>query len=263
MIIKYEYFVEKLEKHINKLDNDYLRILISMINSPERYISNFRITNVKDKIIQNITQSKEIKFGIFLEEIIFEYLIKSGFNPLTQKLKINQKKYLDIDQLFIKDNIIYFIEQKVRDDHDSTKKEGQFLNFLKKKKELEKIYKNQRIISIMWFIDSFFTKNKNFYSNEISKLASFDVYLFYGKELFEFLNLQEIWDELNSHLEKYKIENTEFELVLPDFNNLTELTKQLSNLSDNLIKKINTNDEKYKKLRKFLFKKEDNIVKKS
>ena len=33
---------------------------------------------------------------------------------------------------FKKDDVHYFVEQKVRDDHDSTKKRGQISNFEKK-----------------------------------------------------------------------------------------------------------------------------------
>ena len=48
-----------------------------------------------------------------------------------QSGSLYRKKYfskegdaLDIDQLLIKDSKVLFIEQKVRNDHDSTKKRG-------------------------------------------------------------------------------------------------------------------------------------------
>lgn len=54
---------------------------------------------------------------------------------------------------FSKDNIIYLIEQKVRDDHDSTKKSGQINNlFSAKSKHWKTIYPNSEIVSSMWTV---------------------------------------------------------------------------------------------------------------
>ena len=55
------------------------------------------------------------------------------------------------------------IEQKMRDDHDSTKKRGQFENFLKKVSYLKEKFPNKEIEAGMWFVDNSLVKNKKYY----------------------------------------------------------------------------------------------------
>ena len=57
------------------------------------------------------------------------------------------------------------IEQKIRDDHDSTKKRGQFVNFVKKIKYLKQEYPTNKISASMWFVDNSLMKNKRYYLN--------------------------------------------------------------------------------------------------
>ncbi|MDR0820076.1 MAG: hypothetical protein LBN19_00865 [Endomicrobium sp.] len=81
----------------------------------------FRPTKPKAKILQNLLQSQEIKFGDAFEKLIELYLTENGFTILPKKIsgeKINES--LIIDQYFKIKEKIYFIEQKIRDDHDST-----------------------------------------------------------------------------------------------------------------------------------------------
>ncbi|MGL4347763.1 MAG: hypothetical protein ACRCR9_06765 [Chitinophagaceae bacterium] len=82
-------------------------------------------------VLQNLLQSHEIRFGDAFEHIIEAYLKLKGGEILPKQLIVDKKKVLSIDQLFNLKNTIYFIEQKVRDDHDSTKKRGQIDNFEK------------------------------------------------------------------------------------------------------------------------------------
>ena len=71
------------------------------------------------------------------------------------------------------------IEQKVRDDHDSSKKRGQVDNYFEKKKALTATFQN--VISCSWFIDDLFQKNKKYYQDTLKEE------LFYGKEIENFL----------------------------------------------------------------------------
>ena len=106
---------EKFKKILNKkiFEESKTDLIKKIANSPERYIGLFRPTKPKAKIIQNLTQSNEIRFGD-----AFEILNK----------KFNEEK-LNLDHHFKKNEKIYFVEQKIRDDHDSTKKRGQTDNF--------------------------------------------------------------------------------------------------------------------------------------
>ena len=77
------------------------------------WIGLFRPTKPKTKLIQNITQSNEIKFGDALESIFEKYFKKIGFEILTKTYKLSGRT-LKIDQLIKKSNTIYLIEQKIR-----------------------------------------------------------------------------------------------------------------------------------------------------
>ena len=91
---------------------------------PYRYIGIFRPTKPKGRILQNLLQSHEIRFGDAFERIIEEYLRIIGCEILQKKFTNSHGETLNIDQCFRRDKKVCFIEQKVRDDHDSTKKRG-------------------------------------------------------------------------------------------------------------------------------------------
>jgi len=56
---------------------------------------------------------------------------------VLSKYMVNEKgEELSLDQYFTDGKIYYFVEQKVRDDHDSTKKRGQISNLEKKARNL-------------------------------------------------------------------------------------------------------------------------------
>ena len=106
-------------------------LLKKISESPSRYIGLFRPTKPKAKILQNLLQSHEIRFGDAFEHLIEKYLEIKGCELLIKKFTTNEGDKLNIDQCFRKENKRNFIEQKVRDDHDSTKKRGQIQNFEK------------------------------------------------------------------------------------------------------------------------------------
>ena len=73
MIISYDNFVGRLNDKI-KADNEfYFELLCNVIRNPHRYTGIFRVSNARTKLIQNVTQSREIKFGDFMEDIVTEY----------------------------------------------------------------------------------------------------------------------------------------------------------------------------------------------
>ncbi len=176
---------------------------------PSRYVGLFRPTKPYTKIIQNITQSHEIKFGDAFELLIRKCFELYGYQSLERCHTLNNEDRVNFDQLFKKENRIIFIEQKVRDDHDSTKKRGQIDNFEKKLNFLiEKGYTD--ISSYIYFIDPDLTKNKNYYLAEIEKLKVFyntEINLCYGEDLFKKENMAGLWtDEIISFLKKWRDE---------------------------------------------------------
>lgn len=141
-------------------EDSFSDLLTKIAENPDRYIGLFRPTKPKTKLIQNITQSHEIKYGDALECIFERYFEALGFQTLPKRFTNQQGKTYDIDQLFTNGNTIFMIEQKVRDNHDSTKKVGQFSNFESKYFELTQIYPNRTIVPIMWFIDDSLKESK-------------------------------------------------------------------------------------------------------
>lgn len=144
MILEYDKFVNKLNNIL--FEGSSADLLTKISDTPDRYIGIFRPTKPKTKLMQNITQSHEIKFGEALESIFEDYFRTLGFEMLEKKLsgiETKDNKDYNIDQLIRKEDTIYLIEQKVRDDHDSTKKVGQFSNFEAKYFEISK---NMKII---------------------------------------------------------------------------------------------------------------------
>jgi hypothetical protein len=212
--MNYLEFSSILNKHIFKGEKS--EILRRIAEDPERFIGLFRPTKPGAKILQNLLQSHEIKMGDALEEIIENIIQDLKFKSLPKNISDNNGEMLSLDQYFTNGKTYYFIEQKVRDDHDSSKKRGQISNFEKK---LEILYKKHGadLIGIMYFIDPDLSKNKNYYTQELKRLGEFygiRLYLFYGKELFEYFKHPEIWDSILSWLKEWKNSLPE----LPDIN---------------------------------------------
>lgn len=257
--MKYDEFKQKLQGRVFGDDLNY-EVLRTVLLNPKRYIGLFRITNAKTKLIQNLTQSCEIKFGDFLEEIFTQYITEMGYQNLSKNIGFDEENNpLSADQVFKKDNQIYLIEQKVRDDHDSTKKRGQYLNFIKKIRALKRKYPNQKIIAGMWFTDSGLTKNKKYYQENIATNTDdfLILHLWYGQEIFaKFFNRIDIWEEWIAHLKQNKSERSKDILSVPDFDNSDEIRLALQKLKANepkLIKKLLSNNNDFVELRKELF----------
>lgn len=185
-------------------------LLGRMIKNPERFVGLFRPSTPSEKILQNLIQAREIKFGDAMEEIISQILQSAGYKPIQ-----SPSQELRYDQLcFSPDSKhIILVEQKVRDDHDSTKRRGQFENFKQKVNEIVKKYPNNYLHAIMYFLDPEFKKNYKYYLKEMDQLNQANYShacfcLFYGSELFSYLNhispLGVKWDDFVSWVERWK-----------------------------------------------------------
>lgn len=265
MIFTYEYFTRKLNERIKSGDDFYLDLLETVIDNPSRYCGLFRLSNAKTKLIQNVTQSKEIKFGDFMEDICTDYIAYLGFNNLCKDLGFNENnERLNADQIFTHDNTVYLVEQKIRDDHDSTKKRGQFDNFEKKVKLIKKQHPDKHLIASMWFIDEGLVKNKNYYQERMNS-SSFDdteLYLYYGNEFFlSLMNGDKVWDEIITYLTRNRMENSSDIFTIPDFGTSAEIYNALLKLSKSYWNKLLSNKSKYDLLRKEMFSTGDNLEK--
>ncbi len=250
-ILEYKDFVAELKLTLYK--NAKADLINKVASNPDRYIGIFRPTSPKLKLIQNITQSHEISFGDFIEDIITNYLGKYYTN--LPKRAIYHDEAILFDQLFEYNNKIIMIEQKMRDDHDSTKKRGQFENFLKKVSYLKEKYPDKNIEAGMWFVDQSLVKNRKYYLKKIEENQNNGAILnlFYGDEFTKYLGKETIWDEMTKYLLKWKkSEDSKIEL---DFEKNWEETKQelLENVSKNSWKKIINNKDVVKEILPILF----------
>lgn len=208
--MEYKNAIAILNRHI--FEGDKRSLLEKIANNPERYIGLFRPTKPKAKLLQNLLQSHEIRFGDAMESLIEEMLIDVDFSNLPKSLQSADGDSLSIDQYFTNGDKFFFMEQKVRDDHDSTKKRGQISNFETKLSILNEIHGND-LTGIMYFIDPDLSKNRKYYVEELNKLRDFygiELYLFYGREFFEYIGCPDLWDNLIEWLARWKAE-------LPDF----------------------------------------------
>lgn len=202
--MNYEKFCAILNKHI--FEGEKKELLRRIADNPERFIGLFRPTKPGAKILQHLLQSHEIRMGDALEEIIEEILRSLGFRILSKSMVNESGETLSLDQYFTDGKVYSFIEQKVRDDHDSTKKRGQISNFETKLEILHKKHGSE-LFGVMYFIDPDLSKNKNYYVEELKRLEKFygvKLSLFYGRELFEYLEHPEIWDNILSWLKQWK-----------------------------------------------------------
>ncbi|NLZ33353.1 MAG: restriction endonuclease, partial [Clostridiales bacterium] len=116
MFLSYEYFKKKLEDKIVSGEDFYVQLLQTVIDNPNRYTGIFRVTNAKTKLVQNVTQSHEIKFGDFMEDIVTDYIALLGYTNLQKNIGADDNgDVLNTDQLFLdKSNNLYLVEQKIR-----------------------------------------------------------------------------------------------------------------------------------------------------
>lgn len=260
MSISYDNFTAKLNERIKSDEVFYYDLLITVINNPSRYTGFFRLSNAKTKLIQNVTQSREIKFGDFMEEIVTDYIEQMGYTNLNKNIGTDDEgNDLSADQVFKLGDKVYLIEQKIRDDHDSTKKRGQYENFRKKYLLLKRQYPRCTIDASMWFIDDSLKKNKKYYKGRAAAetTTGIDIHILYGIELFEeVFNRVDVWEELCSYLARNKRERSEEILTVPDFDTSEEMLQALKKLKQEepkIFKKLLSNKPQYIQLRNELF----------
>lgn len=230
-------------------------LLEKVSSSPSRYIGLFRPTKPKAKILQNLLQSHEIRFGDAFERVIEEYLKIKGCEILQKRFTSKDGDVLNIDQCFKKGDKVFFVEQKVRDDHDSSKKRGQIQNFEKKLDIMLSNYAEEELIGIFYFIDPDLVKNKNFYTAELLKMTkdyNVETHIFYGKQLFNYLGYPNIWDEILEYLLEWKKEIPD----LPEINfdlDAEHTFEEIKDLNPRVFRRLLENEEIFNEIVLTLF----------
>lgn len=220
------------------------KLLEKIGNHPQRYVGIFRATTTRTKIIQNLTQSMEIRFGDAFEEVVRAYFEEQKYQELQRSI-VQDKKKLLLDQLIQKGSSVIFIEQKIRDDHDSTKKKGQINNFKEKIKFLIKHHNKKQLQCFFWFIDPGIQKNKNYYLQQIEgirKKYNIHAQLVYEKELFDAVGMLQQWNELIKHLKQWRQEIPELPNINFDSDPNTSF-EEIKNISPSVLIKLCSNPE--------------------
>jgi Holliday junction resolvase-like predicted endonuclease len=215
----------------------------------------FRPTKPKAKLLQNLLQSHEIRFGDAFEKAIEQYLYLHGCELLPKRYQLDNGDFISIDQCFRYKRTVYFIEQKVRDDHDSTKKRGQIQNFEKKLNLLLSRYAENELVGIFYFIDPELTKNKRFYIDELAKMTqdyNVETHIFYGEPLFDYLKMTTVWQEILGYLAKWKKQIPD----LPEINFDLEADttfEEIKDLKPIVYRKLFANEQIFKEIILTLF----------
>lgn len=204
--------IEKVYENI-VYGNTLKKLINTLATNPKRFISPFSPLKSEEEIRTFLGHSSKIKVGNAYEIILKMLFELIGYELIEKKFSVNNKTKV-IDQLFKYNDRFIFIEQKMNDDHDSTKKEAIIKDFEEKIKHLIEKY-GTNIRAYLYFVTDT-VKNKNYYSTEIIKLREkyeIDISVEYGKELFIKENKIELWnliDNFNKTREKTKIK-IEFE----------------------------------------------------
>lgn len=215
MMISREECFAILDKHIK---SDISQFWTNTLANTDihRLTTQFMPFSFEDKLKQYYFTSQAVCFGNALEEIFHVFLEKNGAVFLDRHYVAQH----DCDQLFSYLDKVALIEQKVRDDHDSSKKKGQIENFNAKKTALRQDFNNFYCSS--WFIDDGLRKNQSYYAQQLT-----DPYeLCYGTEIETFLEL--IFDDdrakgfvttLGTYLDEYHqyASNTILENIYIDY----------------------------------------------
>src|SRR5574341_398306 len=178
--------IEILNRHVFR--EDKAALLTAIAQSSDRFTGLFRSTSPRLKLLQHLLQSREIRFGDAMEEVIGSLLSEMGFFNLPKTALTAQQESFSFDQYFASPDrsTFYLVEQKVRDDHDTSKKRGQIGNFQSKLTHLHTVH-GERLIGMMYFIDPTLHKNETYYRAEIQTLQNhlgIHIYLFYNGEFF-------------------------------------------------------------------------------
>lgn len=241
---------EDIERILNDdiFSGDKYMLLKKVIDEPERFTGLLRPTKPYGKVIQFLLQSHEIRFGSAIQRVIGYIIEKLGYSvKMEVKYELNNEP-LVIDMVIdmpTSKNTVLLVEMKIRDDHDSSKKRGQISNFEKKVEAFISNNPETRVESVFYFIDPNIRKNENYYRDELSKISEFyriNTHLLYGKELFEFLGKEDLWNSLINCLKSWKttipdLPNIDYD---EDVNDTIEILKKLS-LTD--WRKLIDNDE--------------------
>ena len=164
-----------------------------IVEQPDKFVG-FLHDDPVNALWAHAHRSRSARKGHALERICYLILLSFGFLiPKDEMPPSRSGGHLKIDQLFIDrlTNTVYVGEEKLRDNHDNTKKDGQLGNLREKLRWAVEYYSSAyNIIGFLHFFDPYERKSLKYYErkcNEIGRELGIEVKVFYGDEFFAYL----------------------------------------------------------------------------
>lgn len=184
---------------------------------------------MEDRIHSIRLQQEQIAFGNDTEKAI------SGVFSSIPNVKIldcnvtfqkyDRKKSAVIDHVLDLGNVILVLEQKLKDNHDSTKNTGQYDDLIEKTEAVKAKYPGRTVIPVMFFLTDV---QKGARKKFTELLASYGGRVCYGKELFDvfFSNVSnDAWNKLDEAIKA--IQRTETAIIDYDTDEVIDEVKSV------------------------------------
>lgn len=186
---------------------DYVLSFIIKPSNEKRLVNPYGTTPYKVVLLQTLETSSGIRLGYANQGVISALLEESGYVKLPTTVTAADGMTLAIDHLVQKQGVIYMIEQKAKDDHDSSNRLAQLKSFIKKYETVVALYPGIEVVPIFYFLDSRFYKNKKYFQKQIELSGKGDTCkLLYEEELFSFLGLENPLDGIKENFKRVREE---------------------------------------------------------
>ena len=151
---------ENFDTSRGKKKSEVLVMLELFFNKRNELSSPIQANSTHDTLFYSVTNSRQISHGTRSEAAI-DNIVSSrlGFEVLDNTVWYAKKgeekpKKRKADHIWrVKEGVIYVVEQKLKDNHDNTKKDGQTDDFNAKVKAVREEHPDERVIGVFWFVE--------------------------------------------------------------------------------------------------------------
>ncbi|MGY5139675.1 HpyAIV family type II restriction enzyme [Mycoplasmopsis gallinarum] len=244
------------------------KMLMKILDAPFRYDSLLTPFNLNLKMEQGFLRSQENKYYSFIKELCNYFFLNNQFDSLENKYTFIKKEEnsetkelvfteikINFDYVYAKNNEIIVIRQKKRDIF--SKKEilkivDKFFN------DLENFAQNNSEVKIkgyLWFVDNEYQRNFDILQEKFKfgLKNNYEAFFAYSTNLFAYLNNEDYWLEVERNLEKFKKNNYDDFLKLPNLDSDKETLEFMTKMSNKLWEKLTSPEEIYMKIRSLIF----------
>jgi hypothetical protein len=190
----------------NVIEGEKRFLLQTIADHPDRYNTSFYVSHPEGRLLQTILQLREQRFSDAMREIVKMMLIDLGFSILPAKVQDAEGNDLAVDPHFASGRAYYYLEWRLRDDLEASKRRS-LLNSLRAKVDALYRLHGERLVIIVYFLDPILVKHRGTYTEEIAQLRkdyAVDFHIFYGPEFFTYLGQPTLWGDLLGWLRMWK-----------------------------------------------------------